>query len=232
VETSFPPVTDVDLAPETSEPDWRARAVARSVQAARSRAETRVQRFLDAAFDLIDEKGSTDFTIQEIVDRSKQSLRSFYEYFDGKDDLLLALFEETVHEALRDIRIAVDAEHTPQDRLRAFAVTLYQWCDPRESHSTDGVHRRRALSEFSSILATNHAERVRAALRPQTRLLRELVAAAVDAGALPALDVRRASAQVQLTVMYHAFGNRLAEKAEQRLDAEATWQFCWRGLGG
>jgi AcrR family transcriptional regulator len=232
VETSFPlPVTDIDLAPDPSEPDWRARAVARSVQAARSRAETRVQRFLDAAFDLIDEKGSTDFTIQEIVDRSKQSLRSFYEYFDGKDDLLLALFEETVHEALRDIRAAVDVEDAPLARLRAFAVTLYQWCDPRETHATDG-HRRRALSEFSSILATNHADRVRAALRPQTRLLRELVADAINAGALPAVDVRRASAQVQLTVMYHAFGNRLAEKPEQRLDADATWQFCRRGLGG
>ena len=42
-----------------------------------------MQRFLEAAFELIDEKGTTEFTIQEVVDRSKQSLRSFYEYFDG-----------------------------------------------------------------------------------------------------------------------------------------------------
>ena len=45
------------------------------MNAARSRAEQRVQRFLDAAFELIDEKGSTDFTIQQVIDRSKQSLR-------------------------------------------------------------------------------------------------------------------------------------------------------------
>src|SRR3954453_17405200 len=95
---------------ETSEPDWRERAVSRSVHGARSRAEQRVQRFLDAAFELIDEKGSTEFTIQEVVDRSKQSLRSFYEYFDGKDELLHALFEETIREADDDIRAAVDAE--------------------------------------------------------------------------------------------------------------------------
>ena len=94
----------VDAAAGTDEPAWRERAVARSVNAARSRAEQRVQRFLDAAFDLIDEKGTTEFTIQEVVDRSQQSLRAFYEYFDGKDELVLALFEETVREAGDDIR--------------------------------------------------------------------------------------------------------------------------------
>ena len=83
----------VHAVPDANEPAWRERAVARSLNAARFRAEQRVQRFLDAAFELIDEKGTTEFTIQEVVDRSKQSLRSFYEYFDGKDELVLALFE-------------------------------------------------------------------------------------------------------------------------------------------
>src|SRR5882757_4708580 len=116
----------VDAA-EPNEPAWRERAVSRSVNAARSRAEERVQRFLDAAFELIDEKGTAEFTIQEVVDRSKQSLRGFYEYFDGKDDLALALFEETVRDAGVDIRRAIDAESDPLDRLHAFAITLHKW---------------------------------------------------------------------------------------------------------
>ena len=102
-------------AADPNEPGWRERAVSRSLNAARSRAEERVQRFLDAAFELIDEKGSTEFTIQEVIERSKQSLRGFYEYFDGKDELVLALFEETVREADDDIRAAVDAESDPLD---------------------------------------------------------------------------------------------------------------------
>src|SRR5215813_8591835 len=97
-------VAKADNSREVSEPAWRQRAVSRSLSAARSRAEQRVQRFLDAALDLIDEKGTTDFTIQEVVDRSKQSLRGFYQYFDGKDELLLALFEETCRECIEDIR--------------------------------------------------------------------------------------------------------------------------------
>jgi AcrR family transcriptional regulator len=214
------------------EPGWRARAISRSLDVARSRAEERVQRFLEAAFELIDEKGSTDFTIQEVVDRSKQSLRGFYEYFDGKDELVLALFEETVREAVDDMRAAVDAESDPLARLRAFAITLYEWCDPEDSPRKRGRHSRRAIAEFSTHFTSGHADRVRATLRPQTRLLRELVAAAAEAGAIRVTDVRRAATLMQQTVMYSSFSNRLVEKPERRLGAEDTWEFCLHGLNG
>jgi len=218
-------------ATNANEPGWRERAVSRSLNAARSRAEERVQRFLDAAFELIDEKGSTEFTIQEVIERSKQSLRGFYEYFDSKDELVLALFEETVRESGIDIRAAVDAETDPLARLRAFAIRLYEWCDPVETPRKHGTHNRRAISEFSMHLTLNYAERVRAALRPDSRLLRELIDAAADAGAIRVVDARRAAAIVQQTVMCSWFGNRLVEKPEQRLTAEETWEFCLRGLG-
>ena len=219
--------------PEVSEelPAWRERAVQRSLDAARTRAEERVQRFLDAAFDLIDEKRSTDFTIQEVVDRSRQSLRSFYEYFSGKEELVLALFEETVHEALDAIRTAVDAQADPLERLHAFAVTLHSWCDPGASHGAPGHHRRRALSEFSAVLTSAHAGRVRLALHPQTRLARELIANAVSAGRLDVADVREGAALLQQTMMYSAFGNRLADEPQRAVDAERAWQFCLHGLG-
>src|SRR4249920_1615955 len=123
--------TDEKVADE-SEPAWRQRAVSRSLNAARSRAEVRVQRFLDAAFELIDEKGTTEFTIQEVIDRSKQSLRGFYQYFNGKDELLLALFEETIREAIEDLRQVVDAASDPLARLRACVIRLHEWCEPAD----------------------------------------------------------------------------------------------------
>ena len=166
----------VDAAADANEPAWRERAVSRSLNAARSRAEQRVQRFLDAAFELIDEKGTTEFTIQEVIDRSKQSLRGFYEYFDGKDELVLALFEETVREAGDDIRAVVDAESDPLERLRAFTIRLHEWCDPGEAPRKRGAHNRRAISEFSMHLAVNHsragARRAGAALAPAARARR------------------------------------------------------------
>src|SRR3954466_13286691 len=125
-------MAELDVSEESNEPAWRRRAVSRSLNSARSRAEQRAQRFLDAAFALIDEKGTTEFTIQEVIDRSKQSLRGFYQYFDGKDELLLALFEETIGEATGDLRTVVESESEPLACLRAFAIRLHEWCAPSE----------------------------------------------------------------------------------------------------
>jgi AcrR family transcriptional regulator len=147
--------------------------VSRSLKAARSRAEQRVQRFLDAAFELIDEKGTVDFTIQEVIDRSKQSLRGFYQYFDSKDELLLALFEETVRESADDLRHVVDAETDPLERLRAFTIRLHEWCDPADGPRKRGSHNRRPISEFSVQLAATHPDRVKTALAPVSHLLLE-----------------------------------------------------------
>ncbi len=80
------PVNENDLTADEVEPEglsWREQAVARSLDSARLRAETRVQRFLDAATELFNSGSGKDFTVQEVVDRSGQSLRSFYQYFGG-----------------------------------------------------------------------------------------------------------------------------------------------------
>src|SRR5882757_9435608 len=87
---------------------WRELAVARSLDTARSRAESRVQRFLDAAIELMDSDTGKEFTVQEVVERSGQSLRSFYQYFDGKYELLLALFEDSIRSTTVQLHEALD----------------------------------------------------------------------------------------------------------------------------
>jgi AcrR family transcriptional regulator len=217
---------------DAQQPAWRQRAVSRSLHAARSRAEQRVQRFLDAAFELIDEKGTTDFTIQEVIDRSKQSLRGFYQYFDGKDELLLALFEDSVLESAVDLRSVVDAESDPIARLRSFTIRLHEWCEPTVTPRKRGTHNRRPISEFSVQLAVAHPERVKAALEPVSLMLLELIEEAAAAKAIKAHDTRRAAALVQQTVMYSWFGNRLIQNPRMRITAEETWEFCLHGLAG
>jgi len=223
-------MVDADAAPEPNEPAWRRRAVSRSLDAARSRAEKRAQGFIDAAFELMDEKGTTEFTIQEVVDRSKQSLRGFYQYFDGKDELLLALFEETIREATDDIRSAVDDESDPIARLRAYSIRLHEWCEPPDKPRKRGSHNRRPVSEFMVTLASNHPARVKAAMEPVSYLLLELVEEGVAAGAISVPDTRRAVALIQQTVMFSWFGNRLVTNPKARLTAEETWEFCLNGL--
>jgi AcrR family transcriptional regulator len=219
------------VAEAEDQPGWRQRAVSRSLSSARSRAEQRVQRLMTAAFELIDEKGTSDFTIQEVVDRSKQSLRAFYQYFDGKDELLFALFEESIRESVDDLRAAVDAETDPLARLRAFTIRLHEWCEPHGTKRKRGAHNRVPMSEFSMQLALKDPESVGAATAPISRMLVELLDAAAAAGAIRVEDTRRTAMLMQQTVMYGWLMNRLA-KGRARVTAEDAWEFCLRGLGG
>ena len=170
-------MADAEIPEDAPPPAWRERAVSRSLNAARSRAEQRVQRFLDAAFALIDEKGTTEFTIQEVIDRSQQSLRGFYQYFDGKDELLLALFEETLREATDDLRRIAETEADPFERLKAFTIRLHEWCDPSEKPRRSTAHNRRPIMDFAVQLDRRPLRRgSKAALAPISRMMATFVA--------------------------------------------------------
>ncbi len=222
----------VDESKDGDAPGWRHRAVSKSLRAARTRAEQRVQRLLDAAFSLIDESGTSDFTIQEVVDRSKQSLRGFYQYFDGKDELLFALLEESIREALEDLRSLVESESKPLQRLRAFTIRLHEWCEPLGTRRKRGAHNRIPISEFSLQLAVKDPERLAAAVAPISRMLIELLEAAGKAGSLKVADTGRAALLIQQTVMYGWLMNRFVQNPRARVTAEDAWEFCLHGLGG
>jgi AcrR family transcriptional regulator len=199
---------------------------------ARSRAEQRVQKLLDAAFSLIDERGTTEFTIQEVVDRSKQSLRGFYQYFDSKDELLFALLEESIRESLKDLRAAVESESEPLDQLRAFTIRLHEWCEPPAGRRKRGAHNRVPISEFSLQLALKNPERLATASAPISRMLVDLLKAAVAAGSLKVTETQRAALLIQQTVMYGWLMNRFVQNPQGRVTAEDAWNFCLRGLAG
>ena len=52
-----------------------------------------------SALAILGETGRTDFTVLEVVERSKTSLRSFYQHFSTKDELLLALIDKIMAES-------------------------------------------------------------------------------------------------------------------------------------
>ena len=45
--------------------------------------------------------------MQEVADEAGQSLRTLYQYFESKDDLLLAVFEEAMKTYARMIRESI-----------------------------------------------------------------------------------------------------------------------------
>ncbi|KPI05199.1 transcriptional regulator, TetR family [Actinobacteria bacterium OK074] len=219
-------VLQVTAVPE-EQPAWRQRAVERSTRAAKLRAEQRVQRFLDAAQELIQEKETTDFTVQEVVDRSKQSLRSFYQHFDGKHELLLALFEDALNTSAAGIRVATADSEDPLGRLRTAVEILYQQSLPHA-----GVQRP-LFSDFALQLLVKHPAQVATAHQPLLTVFTELIEQAEDAGALPAGKPRRQASLVMQTVMFVAQANGVpADNHAHAFTPDEVWDFILGGLWG
>jgi AcrR family transcriptional regulator len=210
--------TDVPT-PGTVGSPWRQRAVNRSTEAARQRAANRVHRFLLAAREIIVEKGTADFTVQEVVDRSAQSLRSFYQYFDGKHELLLTLFEERVEGTLARVAQA-SADGDPLDRLEGAVVTLYDLC------ATDQMSAHPGFSEFAARLLVDHRDEVAAAYAPLVDYFTELVEDASAAGLLRRGQPRRQAAIVlqSATVASWRTGAGLP------MTAQEVWKFCLHAI--
>jgi AcrR family transcriptional regulator len=210
----------------SEEPTWKQRAVERSTRAAKLRAEQRVQRFLDAAQAIMMEKGNTDFTVQEVVERSRQSLRSFYQHFDGKHELLLALFEDALRRATDQIRAAASGQSDPMDRLNVAVTLLFELSRP------DPTARRPLFTDFAPQLLLSHPAEVKVAHAPLLGLLTELMAQAEAAGALrPGTRPRRAAALTMQTVMFIAQSSEIPEDEDGHpLSADEVWDFCAKGF--
>jgi AcrR family transcriptional regulator len=220
--------TDVLASTPDDEPTWKQRAVERSTRAAKLRAEQRVQRFLDAAQALITKTGSTDFTVQQVVDASKQSLRSFYQHFDGKHELLLALFEDALQRATDQVRAAATAQEDPLDRVKVAVQLLFELSRP------DPAAQRPLFTDFAPRLLISHPAEVRGAHAPLLALLTELLAGAEEAGKLRAgMHARRAAALTMQTVMFVAQSAAVSDEEDLPvLTADEVWDFCSRGFAG
>lgn len=211
----------------SEEPAWKQRAVERSIKTAKLRAAQRVQRFLDAAQAIIIEKGSTDFTVQEVVDRSRQSLRSFYLQFDGKHELLLALFEDALSRSADQIRAATDSTDEPLERLKVAIQLLF------ESSRPDPTAKRPLFTDFAPRLLVSHPSEVKVAHAPLLALLTELMEEADAAGQLrEGINPKRMAAMTMQTVMFNAAQSNgdVGEAGSHPITADELWDFCSHGF--
>jgi AcrR family transcriptional regulator len=203
-------------------------AVARALDSARSRAENRVELFLDAARDLMN-TNATDFTVQEVVERSGQSLRTFYQYFAGKYELLLALFQESIEGAAAELETVVAEHDDPIERLHAFCVAYHRMCRtnaPGEPPTGPAP----ALVEFAQQLLTSHPKEAAHAFAPMVELLRRLLEEAEAAGALrPGLDLQRITGVVLQATLFSAFASTISASSPGHGD-EVLWDLLVHGI--
>jgi AcrR family transcriptional regulator len=210
-------------------------AVARSLDSARVRSEGRVQRFLDAGFELLaSAESGKEFTVQEVVDRSGQSLRSFYQYFAGKHELLLALFDEAIRSTADRLEELVANESTALDKLHCFVVEYYRMCLPAPKGRTSKNNPTPVMAEFSHELLTAHHEEAHRAFVPLVALLEKVVAKAVEAGVVRrTLDDADASGVILSTIMFNAaYAATISgvERDDTARAAEQLWEFVSGGI--
>jgi AcrR family transcriptional regulator len=196
---------------------------------ARARAETRVQRFLDAALELM--KNGNDFTVQEVVERSGQSLRSFYQYFDGKYELLLALFEDSIRSTVESLEETLADEKDPLERVHVFCVEYYRLCRP----ATPGRGKKAqpaALAEFAQQLLTEHPKEAARAFVPIRTLLVQLLDDAAAAGKLRSgLDHASIAGVVLQAIMFNVFSAIISGSRTSADDAaEELWTMLMNGI--
>ena len=159
-------------------PSWQRDSVDRSLRNARARAQQRSDRFVAAAVELLEERDESDFTIQDVVDRSTMSQRTFYTFFDSKDSLLLAVYETILRKtAMPILRERCEGIADPVLRLRALleAISEITAMPARLSRGLSVLHLRLTESRPNDLAY---------ALEPLHALLVELLTGVADAGLL------------------------------------------------
>lgn len=207
---------------------WRERAVERSLRTARAKAVSRSDRFIATAVQILVETGRTDFTVQELVERSQTSLRSFYQHFSSKDELLLALFEEILATSTAQWRERVAGV----DALGALRMVVEEIHDRTGTPTGAGVNR--ALSAYHLQLAESRPGDYARVLAPLRNLIRDLVQRGVAEGSLRTdLDPDVLAVLLMQTLVGTAHLQALrAELCAGPMSSEWLWEFCAGGLLG
>jgi AcrR family transcriptional regulator len=188
--------------------------------------EPRERRFMKSALAILGETGRTDFTVLEVVERSKTSLRSFYQHFSTKDELLLALIDKIMSESTkrwRDDIIGLES-------TAALRVLIDRICTPAESTTQDRVNR--GLTDYNDHLAETLPREYARVLSPLHDLIKDIISRGIAEGTFRAgLDVDATAA----LIMQCALGAmRLqvlgAELNGIPINADHIYEFCLGGL--
>jgi AcrR family transcriptional regulator len=188
--------------------------------------EPRERRFMKSALAILGETGRTDFTVLEVVERSKTSLRSFYQHFSTKDELLLALIDKIMSESTKLWREAT----TGLPSTKALRVLIDRICTPAESSTQDRVNR--GLTDYNDHLAETLPREYARVLSPLHELIKDIINRGIAEGTFRSdLDVDATAALIMQSAL-GAMRLRVlgAELNGVPIDPDHIYDFCLGGL--
>jgi AcrR family transcriptional regulator len=188
--------------------------------------ESRATRFMRSALTILGETGRADFTVLEVVERSKTSLRSFYQHFSSKDELLLALIEKIMAEST--LRWRAETEGLPP--AEALRVLIERVAAPAASTTQDSINR--GLTFYNDHLAETVPAEYARVLSPVKVLINDIIAAGISDGSFdPDLEVDPTATLIMQSAM-GAMRLRVlgAELNGTPLEGRHIYDFCLRAL--
>lgn len=145
---------------------------------------------IDAAHETLGERGYQGFTIEAVLARSGLARRAFYECFESKDALLLAVFARSLGEGAKYFAAEADAAPS-RSRSRALETILRDLVLNSFNDVPPGsANRSIAFSYEHHKLATSHPRELDAALEPLLGTLARVIAEGIDTGEFAAVDAR------------------------------------------
>jgi AcrR family transcriptional regulator len=210
---------------DVGEADWQRRVVGRSLGTATKRSIDRGGRLVRAAAALLERSNGDGFTVQDVADEAGQSLRTLYHYFESKDDLLLAVFEEAMGTYARMIRTAIAGLEDPLERLAGAIIAAARMPEV----SNPGVDR--GLARFRLKLGEVDPNLVARAQEPVASLFRNLVEEASKAGAIRDCDPEEATYLIMALNSAYIIGQTLGNNSGlRRPTVLGLTSFCLEGL--
>jgi AcrR family transcriptional regulator len=211
---------------DESIPAWQRQSMRRSLQSAHARAHARSNRFVTAATQLLQERGNADFTVQEVVERSRMSIRTFYTYFASKEDLLVAVYETAIaREAVPRLKKRIEKQRDPLLRLRAYVEGVIELTGQTDPAAW-------TLTSFQNRLAESRPADLERAMKPQFDLLVELIKDVARTRPLRRdLSVESAARLTHYQVTAAANARVLGSQGAIDIPARTIWEFCASGMG-
>ena len=188
--------------------------------------ESRTSRFMKSALAILGETGRTDFTVLEVVERSKTSLRSFYQHFSTKDELLLALIDKIMAESAKHWREETDGLDGPTALRRLIdRITM-----PASSSKQDSINR--GLTFYNDHLAETLPSEYARVLSPLHQLIQDILNRGIVEGTFRSgLDVQTSAALIMQSVLGAMRLRSLGvELNGVPIDGDHIYDFCVRGL--
>ena len=196
--------------------------MARSLAPARARAVDRYERIVGAAFAIVGETGGLEFRLQDVALRARVSLRTVYQHFSSRDDLLLAVFEDGIATSVPQLRAAVARHDDPVDALHAYVVTFFGLV-------FDGDHpQNRPLTGYHLHLAQTQPAVLAHAVAARDELLRDVLRRGVERAQFRAdIDLDSLTMLLSQTLIALVHTNVLGTNVVgASVDAATVWAFC------